>query len=255
VIIVSNLPFGSSVCPTSDLTGPPGHVSALSGRTSVRIRPVIQDPRRRAAFRCLGFPWPFGLPAFASWPSCPAGTIDLPHGRPTERRSARSPIGVSTFHTSETRPGWVPSKPRGRWCPPGRRFSCPTGTCRFTTASPCTPLTPSAWRGPNVTRHRRGFTRVHPSGLPLACGLRADRRPLGFFPELRTPPLPATHVRAGTGPRTLTRATSSTRSTLLPMQPLNPCDLVSHRAAVARTQPQRQRFPGSYSAPSGLSES
>jgi hypothetical protein len=32
-----------------------------------------------------------------------------------------------------------------------------------------------------------------------ACGPRMEQGPLGFFPELRTPPLPATHVRAGTG--------------------------------------------------------
>src|SRR5688572_22688772 len=53
--------------------------------------------------------------------------------------------------------------------------------------------------GLNVTRHRRGLTCVHPSGLPLACGPRMERAPLGFSPELRTPPLPATHVRVGTG--------------------------------------------------------
>ncbi len=65
----------------------------------------------------------------------------------------------------------------------------------------------------------------HPSGLPLACGPRTDRRPSGFFPELRTPPLPATHVRAGTGlsdtdpgytfdmSRTSNRCNHSTRAT------------------------------------------
>jgi len=26
-----------------------------------------------------------------------------------------------------------------------------------------------------------------------------EREPLGFYPELHTPPLPATHVRVGTG--------------------------------------------------------
>jgi hypothetical protein len=56
----------------------------------------------------------------------------------------------------------------------------------------------------NVTRHHQGFTRVHPSGLPLADRVhlnpRMERGPLGFSPELRTPPLPATHVRVGTGP-------------------------------------------------------
>jgi hypothetical protein len=53
--------------------------------------------------------------------------------------------------------------------------------------------------GLNLTRHHRGFTGVHPSGLPLACGPRVEQGPLGFSLGLRTPPSPATHARAGTG--------------------------------------------------------
>ena len=34
-----------------------------------------------------------------------------------------------------------------------------------------------------ITRRHRGFTHVHPSGLPLACDLRAGRRSLGFSPS------------------------------------------------------------------------
>jgi len=40
---------------------------------------------------------------------------------------------------------------------------------------------------------------IHPPGLPLACGPRMERETLGLFPVLRTPPLPATHDRAGPG--------------------------------------------------------
>ncbi|MFQ6397573.1 IS3 family transposase [Nocardia sp. KC 131] len=61
-----------------------------------------------------------------------------------------------------------------------------------------------------MTRHQRGFTCVHPSGLPLARLLpRTERRPLGFFPELRTrdrQDLP-THVRAGIDLEHWSRAT------------------------------------------------
>jgi hypothetical protein len=49
-------------------------------------------------------------------------------------------------------------------------------------------------------RSIRGFTHVHPSGLPLACGPRMEREPLGFSLKLPTPPLPATPVEVGTGP-------------------------------------------------------
>ena len=58
-----------------------------------------------------------------------------------------------------------------------------------------------------MTRHHRGFTCVHPSGLPLACSRWMEQQPLGVPPELRTLPLPATHVRTGTGHRTRTRTT------------------------------------------------
>lgn len=39
-----------------------------------------------------------------------------------------------------------------------------------------------------ITRRHQGFIHIRPSGLPLARSLpRTERRPLGFFPELRTP--------------------------------------------------------------------
>ena len=53
---------------------------------------------------------------------------------------------------------------------------------------------------------------IHPSGLPLACGPRMERAPLGFLPKLRTPPLPATHVRVGTGLEHWPGTTQSTSS-------------------------------------------
>ncbi|MFF2409477.1 contact-dependent growth inhibition system immunity protein [Streptomyces sp. NPDC058092] len=69
---------------------------------------------------------------------------------------------------------------------------------------PCTPL-PHPPAGLSFARRHRGFTDVRPPGPPLACCHRVEQRHLGFSPELRTPPLPATHVRAGTGHRTRTR--------------------------------------------------
>jgi hypothetical protein len=42
----------------------------------------------------------------------PAGELGLPHGRLT-RAEGLDPDGVVTFHTAETRPGWVLSEPRG----------------------------------------------------------------------------------------------------------------------------------------------
>jgi len=117
----------------------------------------------------------------------------------------------STFHTYELRPGWVPSRPRGRRCSHGwlrissRRLPHPSGNV---------PTPRCCFHLPrfDVTRHHRGFTCVHPSGLPLACSPRMERGPLGFSPELRTPPLPATHVRVGTGLEHWPGTTQSTSS-------------------------------------------
>ena len=50
------------------------------------------------------------------------------------------------------------------------------------------------------------------SGLPLAGGPRMERVPLGFYPELRTPPLPATHVRVETGLKHRPRTTPPTKA-------------------------------------------
>ena len=42
----------------------------------------------------------------------PAAEFRSPHGRPT-KQPAPGPDGISTFRTSESRPDWVPSLPRG----------------------------------------------------------------------------------------------------------------------------------------------
>jgi hypothetical protein len=83
----------------------------------------------------------------------------------------------------------------------------------------------TSWSGGGSSPPARGWWRSSSSNAgrdESAVHSRSSVRPsprlrpgwiegrFGFFPELRTPPLPATHVRAGTGHRTLTRATSST---------------------------------------------
>lgn len=58
---------------------------------------------------------------------------------------------------------------------------------------------PSA--GPQITRHQRRFKRFTRPAIPLACGTRMEREPLGFFPRASNPAdrEPTTHVRVGTG--------------------------------------------------------
>jgi hypothetical protein len=79
-----------------------------------------------------------------------------------------------------------------------------------------------------LTRRHRRSTCVCPSGLPLAGDLRVEQGPLGLNPELRTPPLPAAHVRAGTGAEHSPGTTSSASPTLHTTSCLAARDLVSH---------------------------
>jgi len=110
------------------------------------------------------------------------------------------------------------------------------------------PRSPSHLPGLWVTRHQRGFTHVHPSGLPLACAPGWNGTRFGFSPELRTPRLPATHVRAGTGPEHWPGATSPTSSALQSTHSLATCSLVSH--VLSPVIPHEQ--PHEFSRPKSL---
>ena len=126
-----------------------------------------------------------------------------PSSRSAYRAQRRpDPVGVATFRTRKMRPDWVPPRPRDGGAHPAA--STPSaGACRFSTASPPHPATTSHLRGSTMTRHHRGFTHVHPPGLPLTRGPRMEREPFGLNPGLRTPQLPTTHAEAGTGHRAL----------------------------------------------------
>jgi|SRR5690349_7102375 len=72
----------------------------------------------------------------------------------------------------------------------GPRLPLPSG-------QPLHPGTETIYPGLTLTRCHQRFTHVHPSDLPLTRGPRMVQGPLRLSPELRTPPLPATHVRSG----------------------------------------------------------
>jgi hypothetical protein len=142
-----------------------------------------------------GFLLPFGVPAFASWPSCSRQGLNLPCGRPSSRLGGWTLTGF-------------PRCPRARR-DRGGRLLCP-GTAvlprpvRSPRPSPAlSSASPAPWHdhpstGLKITRHTE-VHRLRPSGLPLTCGPRMERAPLGLSPMLRTPPLPAAHVRVGDG--------------------------------------------------------
>ena len=129
-------------------------------------------------------------------------TVGLPDRHPDGPDS----VGVSVFRTRETRPGWVPSLPRGGGVLPISAASL-IGACRFTTASPlprCN-LPPAELL---ITEHTKIHFRspVRPFPRPSFPGGTGTLR---LSPGLRTPRSPTTHARAGTIHRTLDRITSS----------------------------------------------
>ena len=173
------------------------------------------------------FPVAFRPPAFASWSSFVRWGVG-----PSLRSAYRAPCqgpdpnGVVTFRTHETRPGRVPSIPRGLRCPHGRH-GIADRHMPLRNGQSLDPGPTIHQPGLRLTRHHRGFTVVHPSGLPPACGPRMEREPLGFSPELHTPPLPTTHVEVGTGTGHLPELRHH-QLVLQSTQLLNTCAFVAH---------------------------
>ena len=154
--------------------GSPDHVSTLSGPgmcpypASCPRRPTEATGIRFLVILCPLGSWAFlavGLPVLLPGPD---------------------PNGVATFRAHELRPGWVPSLPRGLRCPHGRQVIPGRRMPPCSSPSLC-PRPATHHRRLLITRHHQGFTVVHPSGLPLACGPRVEREPLGLSPPSFTP--------------------------------------------------------------------
>jgi hypothetical protein len=203
------MPSWRPTCPlalTSTITtssrAHPAHVSALSGPgTKPGIRPVrsvsgeghavmsdLPVAFRRTGIGLLGRP----VPAEEIGPSSRSAYRG--------RTPARTPTGFPRSACARHDRGGCPL------CPGAAVFTRPVRCPRPPPAASQRPaLHPgrtSRRPGLTLTRRHQRFAHAHPSGLPLTCDPRTERESLGLNPELRTPPLPATHVRAGTGPNT-----------------------------------------------------
>jgi len=175
---------------------------------------------------CPGFPSPYGTPAFASWASCSRHGIPPP-SRLAYRRRAPDLTGFPRSACASSDRGGRPLDPEASGVHTTGE-NCPAAACRSSTARPCTPVfIPSAGALGNEASagvHSRSPVRSSPR-----LRSRMERERFGFFPELRTPQLPATHVRAGTGPEHWPGATSPTSSSALQStNSLATCDFVSH---------------------------
>jgi hypothetical protein len=143
----------------------------------------------------------------------PAEELGLPHGRLTDtpRRAGpqrdyhvpheRDTTGVGALSTPRT---VVLTRPEMRLRPAPAASQQPV-------PGPHLPH-PIGGASPDEASSRvHGCSPVRSSPSPVAAGWNSN--PWASSPELRTPPLPATHVRSGTGHRTRTRTTPPTSST------------------------------------------
>ena len=194
--------LGSDRSGTLSTKAHPPHVSPLS-RPGTRpgIRPVI---RRASGWRtgttAPAFLLPFGHRRWLVGRPVPARELGFPHGRLTSsaQTTPLDPDGVPTFRTPELRPGRVSSLPRGQRCSHGHRDVQQPPSAVFQRLAPTIPAQqpdPECQNDEASTRIQ-GHSPFRPSPH-LWHLVGADT--LGLSPELRTRPLPATHVRAGTG--------------------------------------------------------
>ena len=188
---------------------------------------------------------------FSDHPS-PAREMGLPHGRLTRHHQRRDPVGVTTFHTHEKRPGRVPPIPRGRRCSPGPD-AVPGQRLPHHNGLSLHPAGTSHRAGPLFTRHQRRFTLFTRPVCPSPVTPMVGQGSFGFPLGLRTPPLPAAHAKGGARHRARARDyTTDITSALLTASPLAECDIVSQRQMNApaelrltstRTAPH-EPFPG-----------
>ena len=173
-------------------------VSALSGLGSCPYpasypAPLAEEPAITVPVSCCLSAAGIGLPGHP----VPARGLGLPHGRLTGRdlrartRTGfpRSALRDTTGMGASSTPGTaVLSRPDAV---PGQRLPLPSGQSLHPAPAP--------HRGVALHEAATEVHAIHPPGLPLACSPRMGQGTLGLSPVLRTPPLPATHDRAGPG--------------------------------------------------------
>jgi len=192
-------------CHRRPLKGSPGprqHPASgpAPGRSPRGIRPVIPTlPSEETGACWVGFLLPFGHRHSLLGPSCSrhrrSASLAVGPPRPT---CISDQSGIATFHMRKTRPERVPPRPRGGGAHAAGQM-LPAAACRFSTASPAprSNIHPPGAHLDEVSSavHSRSPIRSSPH-LPPPDGTRTAS---ASAPRLRTPPLPATHARVGTG--------------------------------------------------------
>jgi hypothetical protein len=97
----------------------------------------LYEPTSGGLIDLVRFPVAFRPPALASWASCTRRGLgpSLPPAYRHPLPAWRTPTGFPCSTRMRHDWGWVPSLPRGRWCPHGRARSL-AAICRLPTARP-----------------------------------------------------------------------------------------------------------------------
>jgi hypothetical protein len=188
------------------------------------IRPVMREPLAGEPASGPGFLLPFGYRRSLPGPSC-ARWGTGPSSRSACRRTGRrTPSGLSCPACDRSGRGGRPLNPGDGGALPAGQVR-PAGTRRLPAAGPCSPAFCLPPAEVPMTRRHRGFTCVHPSGLPQPVVPRVEREPLGLSPGFapcsypqRTPGR-GRSLRTGPGTTSPTYADPPSTSTTIHMRP------------------------------------
>jgi hypothetical protein len=179
------------------------------------------------------FPVAFRLPAFASRSSCSRRGVgpSLRSAYRARPKARRTPTGLPRSARVSCDRGGCPLYPEDGGAPSGQVVSL-TGACRFSAASPCTPLQHPILRGSASRGINGGSSNSPVRPFPSPVAARMERAALGLSPELRTPPTRSRRrtsrwgqaIEHGPG----TTPSTSHQSILQSCSSLTTCDLASH---------------------------
>jgi hypothetical protein len=128
-----------------------------------------------------GFLLPFGHRHSLLGPSCARWGITPPSRSAYQQISRRTPSGLPRSACHRYGRGGRPLNPGDSGALPASQVR-PAGTRRLPTAGPCSPACCNPPARVIMTRRHRGFTHVHPSGLPQPVTPGWNGRPWAFPP-------------------------------------------------------------------------
>ena len=173
-------------------------VSALSSRATALSGQLCGNRWRRSQHPVPGFLLPFGHRHSLLGPSCARWGIQLPSRSAYRQISRRTPSGLSRSACDRCGRGGRPLNPGDGGALPAGQVR-PAGTRRLPAAGPCSPAFCLPPAEVLMTRRHRGFTCVHPSGLPQPVAPGWNGSPWAL-PRASHPTVTHDARRGGDGP-------------------------------------------------------